>query len=257
MNGDQTLPSISEIYQQLVNLQHLMQQQAHLVQQQSALLQKQKIIISDLEKTAQTSIETSPFFMSYGYIQSPKSNSLSEDYSIGAPAEREQLVVNKIKENHEFAQTVTADAQHCQERNVYEHREESITYQSDSLHAGHPITKAYRDSPYLFELDMPGRIQNKFYTSLPIPANNDLLPSQKSENIKSLYLLVGSGQIKCGIVEILNSRNKIVWRKKVIEVMVKRTNYAKPMWLTEKYFYDTSTIKIFKKKRKRIIKKIS
>ena len=149
-----------------------------------------------------SSTQISPFFMSHGYDACPISTSSEEIYAVGTPAERGLLVIDKLKEAHEFAQTAMVVAQQSQEKYANLHREESISYKEgdkvwlnlknistdrpskklDWVHAKYTVTKTFLDSPYFYELNTPKGIHSKFHTSLLRPAANNPLPSQQVDD---------------------------------------------------------------------------
>ena len=181
-----------------------------------------------------SSTQISPFFMSHGYDACPISTSSEEIYAVGTPAERGLLVIDKLKEAHEFAQTAMVVAQQSQVKYANLHREESISYKEgdkvwlnlknistdrpskklDWVHAKYTVTKTFLDSPYFYELNTPKGIHSKFHTSLLRPAANNPLPSQQVDDAQPPGLLMDNSEIEYGIDEILDSRTKSISREK-------------------------------------------
>lgn len=215
-----------------------------------------------------SSTQISPFFMSHGYDASPISTHANQTPPVGTPAKRGQLVVTKLKEAHEFAQTALVVAQQTQEKYANLHREQAVSYREgdkvwlnlknisterpskklDWVHAKYTVTRTFPQSPHFYELDTPRGIHNRFHTSLLRPAGNNPLPSQQTDDAQPPGILMNDGEVEYGIDEILNSRLRKVGRGKRKEVLVKWTGYAKPTWHPEIDFLETSALELYESK---------
>ena len=215
-----------------------------------------------------SSTHISPFFMSHGYDACPLSTSPENFHPRGTPAERGWLVVEKLREAHEFAQTAMVVAQQSQEKYANQHRETSISYKFgdkvwlnlknmsterpskklDWLHAKYTITRIFPESPHFYELDTPKGIHNRFHTSLLRPASSNPLPSQETDDVQPTGILMSDGETEFGIDKILDTRFKKVGKGKRKEVLVKWTGYARPSWHPEKDFQNTVALDNYESK---------
>lgn len=217
-----------------------------------------------------SSTQISPFFMSHGYEACSITTLTQNTNPIGTPADRGKLVVRKLKDAHEFAQTAMAIAQQNQEKYANQHRQESISYKVgdkvwlnlknisterpskklDWVHAKYTVTRTFPKSPHFYELDTPKGIHNRFHTSLLRPVGNDPLPSQQTDDAQPPGMLVENGETEFGIEEILSSRVRKIGRGKRKEVLVKWIGYAKPSWHPEIDFQETIALDLYETKRK-------
>lgn len=80
-----------------------------------------------LNNKPNSSTQISPFFMSHGYDARAISTLSEVVKKTDTPAERGNLVVNKLREAHEIAQTAMVVAQQTQEKHANLRREEYIS----------------------------------------------------------------------------------------------------------------------------------
>lgn len=215
-----------------------------------------------------TSTQISPFFMSHGYNAEEITINMTSDIPTGTPASRGQVVVNKLREAHDFAQASMVVAQQSQEKYANQKREASLTYRFgdkvwlnlknvtsdrpskklDWIHAKFSVTKTFPHSANFYELDTSNGIHNRFQASLLRPANDNPLSSQKTDDIQPQGLQMMDGDIEYGIDEILQVRTRKIGRGKRKEALVKWTGYAITSWHPLDDFQDTIALDIFENK---------
>ena len=205
----------------------------------------------------------SPFFASHGYHVSAIQDKI-ENSSIPASTgkERAENFVNKINETITFMQAAMAAIQERNKDRANRKRSPAPKYHvgdkvwlllrnikldgqpSKKLgwqHAKYQVTRVL--SPEVVELNVNGKIHNRFHVDLLLPASENPLPSQKIDNKDAMPVLI-DGEEEFYIDEIIRCRT----RKGEREALVKWTGNPTLEWTSLVNLQDTVALDIWESK---------
>ena len=109
-------------------------------------------------------------------------------------------------------------------------------------HAKYTVTKLI--SPEVVQLDIPGRIYNRFHVDLLLPAEENPLPSQTIEDENPGPITGDDGEEEYQIDEVLRCRT----RKGERQALVKWTGMAQPEWTSLINLQDAVALDDWEKK---------
>ncbi|THC87391.1 hypothetical protein EYZ11_013163 [Aspergillus tanneri] len=188
----------------------------------------------------------SPFFLDHGYNLEPLDiENLNREAATAdtarTPQERAEIIVAKMREALEMAQSELAATQQRQEEYANCFRTANLHYKISlkvwlnirNIRTDHPSKKLNAQqgkftvleaiSSHAYRLDTPPGIHNVFHVSLLRPAADDPFPSQINDDYQPPPVMV-DGVEEFGVTEILDKRRVQVGRGYRTEYLVKWTS---------------------------------
>ncbi|KAI0991556.1 hypothetical protein K3495_g16631, partial [Podosphaera aphanis] len=188
----------------------------------------------------------SPFFATHGYHVSPIQTAVNNSViPTSTGKERAENFLEQLKKVTTFMQAAMAAVQERYKDQADRKRQPAPRYMKGDkvwlllrnikldgqpskklswTHAKYTVTKVI--SPEVVELNVPGKIHNRFHVDMLLPDNNNPLPSQVLEDIDPGPVINDEGEEEYQVEKVLRCRT---WRGER-QALVKWAGQARPEW---------------------------
>jgi transposase InsO family protein/predicted aspartyl protease len=199
----------------------------------------------------------SPFFLQHGYHIDPLNlhAELTEEDVRRSPVQKADMIIRKLKDAREWAQSAMASAQQVMEEVTNRRRSQAPSFNPgdkvwldlknirtnrptkklDAKYAKYTVLEAV--GSHSFRLDTPPGIHNVFHSKLLRLASYDPLPSQIQDDSQPQPQLIAE-DLEYEVEGI--QKEKVVRGKK--KYLVKWTGYAQPTWEPEDALKDSAAL---------------